>query len=207
MPLPTVRATIAAPEPLLKERSFLRIHNRAAKDALRKEGEHHHKERMPGHFKRSAHAKYGYKQRSPAYIRKKARRWRSTLDLVKTGRLRDEITKTPPVIRVGGKAADDEGNTGNLRLTLTMPFHVGAKAQESYARAAESGYRPTRNTTIVGRAGVTIRQMRRELAAITEDEGREIARGFLKRYGRNLAVALARSPRIRKRVAAARGSN
>ena len=63
MPIPTIRATIAAPEPLLNERSFLRMHNRCAKDALREEGLAHHKQRIPGHFTRAAAGKYGHRRR------------------------------------------------------------------------------------------------------------------------------------------------
>jgi hypothetical protein len=199
-----VRATLVAPEPLLKERSFLRLHNRSAKESLREQGLHHWKVRIPQHFTRSAHQRYGYMPRVPRYMRIKARRWRSVTDLVKTGRMRDEMTKTPPVIRVGGKAADDDGNTGALKLSLTMPFHVGQKAQQSYADRALAR-RSMRIRRMAGlRTGVTIAQMRREVATIREDEGKDTARRFLKGYGTHLGRGLAKAPRIRKRVTAAR---
>jgi hypothetical protein len=198
MPLPTVRATLAAPEPLLKIRSFLRLHNRAAKDALREEGERHHKERIPGHFKRSAASKYGYKRRKPSYMRFKARRFRSVLDLVKSGATRQAMINNQPKYRAGGKAADDEGNSAGLRLTIELQFPFGKAAQQSVAKARRLGRRTTRGEG--NTAGVTIRQMRAEIGAITQDEGRDTARGFIRGYGRKLAVGLARSPRIRKQV-------
>ena len=205
MPLPICRATLVAPEPLLQERSFLRLHNRSSKEALRDEAVRHHKQRIPGHFTRSAAGKYKHQPRKPAYIRFKARRFRSVVDLVKTGQARDAMTKTSPAIRIGGQAADESGAASKpLKLTLTLPFHIGQKAQAGYAkkaRAAKQG-RPTRTRS--RSSGVTIAQMRKELGTVTEDEGRDTARGFLKGYGRRLGEGLARAPRIRKRVNAAR---
>jgi hypothetical protein len=203
MPLPTVRAYVVAPEPLLRERSFLRMHNRTAKDALREQGMHHWKARIPGHFTRSAHGKYGYQARSQRYMRIKARRYHSATDLVKFGRLKMDLINTPPVIRIGGKAADDEGNGAGLKLTLTMPFHVGDKAATHYSELARKfgrGAVRAAKRDAAKRTGVTIAQMRKEIAAITTDEAKDTARRFLKGYGQRLAVALARSPRIRKRV-------
>ncbi|MDQ3288917.1 MAG: hypothetical protein M3Q42_11805 [Pseudomonadota bacterium] len=210
MPLPTVRATIAAPEPLLQERSFLRLHNRAAKDALREEGEKHHKQRMPGHFQRSAAGKYGHMRRKEKYIRFKARRWRSVTDLVKTGATKMAMLQSQPTIRVGGKAADDDGKSGSLRLTLTMPFPPGAGAQQAYAQASPYARKQMKQRAAKEQAAasrVTIQQMRKELATIIDPEARDIAKGFIQRYGRHLARALAKSPRIRKRVAAAKASS
>lgn len=204
MPLPTVRATIVAPEPLLNERSFLRLHNRAAKDALREEGLKHHKERIPQHFTRAAAGKYGHRRRKEAYMRYKARKFRSVLDLVKSGQTRQDMINTPPKIRIGGKAAGDDGQSGELRLTLTLPMHVGNKAQLSHAKRVIRTRRGQVHRQRAATAGVDIKQMRREIGAITQDEGRDIAVGFKRGYGRNLAIALAKAPRIRKRVAAAR---
>ena len=203
-----------APEPLLRERSFLRLHNRCAKEALREQGLHHWKVRIPQHFTRSAHAKYGYQARSARYMRIKARRWRSVTDLVKTGHLKSDICNTPPVIRIGGKAADDAGDGGQLKLNLILPFHVGDKAQAAYRELAEKFGRGAVHAARKNAArraayniGVSIAQMRKELAAITEGEAKEIARAFLRGYGRRLSEALARSPRIRKRVRAAQAAS
>lgn len=211
VPLPTIRATLVAPEPLLVERSFLRLHNRCAKEALREQGTYHWQKRLPQHFLRSAHARYGYQGRSPKYMRIKARRWHSATDLVKTGHLKSDVLNTPPVIRIGGKASDDDGNAGGLKLTLTLPFHPGTKANAGYAELAlayGSGAVHAAKKNAARRAaymiGVSIQQMRKELAAITDDEARDTARRFLRGYGQRLAAGLARAPRIRKRVAAAK---
>lgn len=203
MPVPTVRANLVAPEPLLRERSFLRIHNRAAKDALRAEAEKHHKERIPGHFTRSAAQKYGHMRRTPRYMRMKARRWGSVTDLVKTGDTKDEMTQNA-VIRVGGKAADADGTSGELRVTIELRFPFGRDAQKAVAKAIRTGKLRRGHTSGAHRSGVTIRQMRKEIASITDAEHTQIARGFLRRYGENLASALSRAPRIRKRVQAAK---
>jgi hypothetical protein len=204
MPLPAVRVTIAAPEPLLRERSFLRMHNKAAKEALREQGMFHWKNRIPLHFLRSAHTKYGYAARSAKYIRIKQRRWRQGgMDLVKTGHLRNDMLHTPPVIRIGGKASDENGDGGDLKLKLVLPFHVGDKAQLHYMQLREAfgkGAVKAAKRDAAKKTGVSIAQMRKEIAAITADEGKDTARRFLKGYGQRLAVALARSPRIRKRV-------
>jgi hypothetical protein len=206
VPIPTVRATIVAPEPLLNERSFLRLHNRCAKEALRDEGLHHWKDRIPRHFTRSAHQHYGYAPRSPAYMRFKARRYHSATDLVKTSQTKDEMTKTPPVIRAGGKASDDAGHAGQLRLTLVFPFHPGQKAHEHYRNlASKYGRLAVRaaKKRAAKRTGVTIDQMRKEIATILPEEARDTARRFLRGYGRRLSTGLAKAPRIRKRVSAA----
>jgi hypothetical protein len=204
VPIPTVRATIVAPEPLLKERSFLRLHNRASKDALRAEGVKHHRERLPGHFQRSAAQKYNHARRTTKYMRMKAKRFRSVTDLVKTGATRDAMVKNPPKIRVGGQAADsDSGDARTLRLTLELRFPFGKAAQAAVAKAIRRGKLQKGHVSSSHRRGVSIEQMRKEIASITTDEAREIAAGFLKRYGQNLAVALAKAPRLRKRVRAA----
>lgn len=202
MPLPIVRATIVAPEPLMNTRAFLRMHNRCAKEALFEQGMQHWKVRIPQHFTRSAHSRYGYQARSAKYMRMKARRYRSVTDLVKRGQMRDEMIKTPPVIRIGGRAADDAGHSAGLKLTLILPFHVGQKAQAYYATLARIGRAQVQAAQARARtrAGVTIHQMRKEVATIRQDEAQQIARGFLKGYGQRLAAGLAAAPRIRKAV-------
>lgn len=202
--IPTVRATIVAPEPLLRERSFLRLHNRCSKEALREQGLKHHKERMPLHFTRSAAGRYNHQRRRAAYMRYKARVFRSVTDLVKTGQAKLEMLTNAPKIRVGGQAADAEGNARTLKLSLTMPFHVGERAQQAHAKKAEKIRRGQPVKTRKVTTGVTIAQMRKELATITQGEARDIADGFGKGYGQRLAVGLAKAPRLRKKVRAAR---
>lgn len=205
MPAPTVRANLVAPEPLLRERSFLRIHNRAAKDALRDEAEKHHKERIPGHFTRGAAQKYGHMRRTPRYMRMKARRFGSVADLVKTAASRDEMIANAK-IRVGGKAADDEGNSGNLNASIELRFVFGRDAQKAVAKAIRTGKLRRGHRSGAHRSGVTIAQLRKEISTITDGEHYQVARGFLRRYGENLASALSRAPRIRKRVQAAKAA-
>src|SRR4051794_35425706 len=105
--LPQLRVALIAPEPLLDDRSFIRIHNKAAKLALRDEAQTHWKKRIPGHFTASAGSKYGYKERQPKYRAIKKSRYGVNIDLVASGHTRDEITRTVPEIRIGGRAASD----------------------------------------------------------------------------------------------------
>jgi hypothetical protein len=150
-------------------------------------------------------------------MRIKARRWHSATDLVKSGDLKRDMINTPPVIRIGGKAADSDGEGGELNLKLVLPFHVGDKAQAEYAALAESAGRFGRGAARAAirnaqrraayRTGVTIAQMRKELATITPDEAAETARRFLRGYGRRLSEGLAKAPRIRKRVRTAQASS
>jgi hypothetical protein len=168
MPVPTVRATLVAPEPLLNERSFLRIHNRCAKEALRAEGLDHHKRRIPQHFTRSAHAKYGYMRRKDKYMRIKARRYHSATDLVKSGATKQEMLQNTPKIRIGGKAADDAGASGELKLTLELNFPFSKDAQAAVAKRIASRRRFQRTYTYSSdKTGVTIAQMKKEIATIT----------------------------------------
>lgn len=186
-----------APEPLLNGRSFLRLHNRCAKEALRAEGVKHHKERIPLHFERPAHSRYGYQRRSEKYMRFKARKFRSVTDLVKTKRTKEAMTQGEAKIRIGGKAADDAGVAAGLKLTLTLPFPIGQDAQQQVARKIRSGRRhfEKRQTS-----GVTIPQMKKEIATIIPSEAYQIARGFRRGYGQRLAAGLAKAPRLRKRL-------
>jgi hypothetical protein len=133
MPLPAVRVTIAAPEPLLRERSFLRMHNKAAKEALREQGLFHWKNRIPGHFPARPIRNMPTAARSPATCESKPAAGGARTDLVKTGHLKSDMLNTPPVIRIGGKASDDNGDGGDLKLLLVLPFHVGDKAQPAIA--------------------------------------------------------------------------
>jgi hypothetical protein len=185
------------------ERSFLRIHNRCAKNALREEAVKHHKERIPLHFQRSARQKYGYQPRKEKYMRFKARVFRSVTDLVKRGKTKDAMTQGESKIRLGGKAADENGVFGGMKATLELPFPIGTDAQKRIAKRIKSG-KGTRPTGPRG-TGVTIPQMKKEIATIIPTESRDIAQGFLRRYGQHLARELARAPRIRKRVAAVTG--
>ncbi len=201
--IPNMRISIEAPEPLLTDGGFVRLHNQVAKQALRDEAVKHWKDRIPGHFDPRARGKYGHMARKPKYEAMKRRVFGRVIDLVLTGQTRSKITKTQPDIRVGGQAyvSTKSSGAGGLNLTMTMRLPFGVEAQRAIAKKARAGIRHTGPRT----AGVTIAQMKSELAAITEDERRAIAASFLAGYIRLLNKELRSRPRIRKRIESAGG--
>lgn len=189
--IPQMRIGLIAPDAILADRAFIRIHNRAAKDALRECAMTHHKERVPLHFQNGAAEKYGYMPRRPKYKRYKLRRWNETRDLVsgdRKGPPTKDFIKQPPTIRAGGKAANPDGSAGLLKLSivLKLPFPT-----------SDDTYRPG---TVSGK------QIKREIAAITGEEGKDIAEQFKSAYVRILNEMLQKRPRIRKRYEAALGA-
>lgn len=194
--LPTFHVTIDAPEPLITDGGFVRLHNQVAKQALREEAIKHWKNRIPGHFDPRARGRYGHVKRKPKYEAMKQRVFGRVIDLVLTGQTKSKITKTQPDIRIGGAAF---GGKRELALTMTMRLPFGIEAQRAIAKKIRRGERHTGPRT----AGVTIAQMKQEIAAITEDERRAIAASFHHRYTELLNKELQSRPRIRKRIEAA----
>lgn len=198
-----MRVALIAPDALLDDRAFLRIHNKAAKDALRECAITHWKTRIPGHFRKQSQAKYGYEPRKPIYRTLKARRMKSRTDLVYSGKTRDAVTSTQPTIRAGGRAANPDGSSGQLKLSMTMKLPFGVDAQKSVAKAVRRGKYSRGHVSGEHRPGVTIADMSSEIAAITTDEAKDIGQQFAKLYGEKLKAALATRPKIRKRLDAA----
>lgn len=150
-----------------------RAHNKIGKEAVRRALLTHHEKRIPGHFRRGAHQKYGYADRSPSYRHYKQRRYGSSIDLVMTGRTQHAMSSQAQ-ITVGGTAS---GGTLNGQLKLRFPF--GASAQQAHARrrrgqakGAPLSARGRRD----GKPRVTIEQMRREVATVLPSEVQEINR-------------------------------
>ncbi len=186
--IPAMRIGLIAPDALFHERSFIRLHNRAAKEALRECALKHHKERIPLHFKVGATEKYGYAPRAEGYKRKKLRRYNEIRDLVsgdRRGPPTKEFTKQPPKIRVGGKATNDDGTAGALRLSIVIKLPFIASSDE---------YRPGR---------VSGKQIKREIAVVLPHEAAEISQEFKDNYVRILNEMLSKRPRIRKKYEAA----
>ncbi len=179
-----MRLSLIAPEPVLTDRAFVRIHNRAAKSALEEQAIKHWKERIPDHFDEAKQGKYPMAERSPEYQRIKERRYGRKAKLVKTGRTRTAMTRNRPTIRLGGRAANPDGTAGSLRLTMILKF-------------------PFTVTSDASQRGVTGDQMRREIGVILPEEARQIIEGFEAGYVKHLNRELASRPRIRKRYEAA----
>ncbi len=162
MRIPQISYTLEVPEILVNS---ARVHNRLVKIVVRQVLEHHWRKRIPEHFKTSAHQKYGYLPRSAKYIRAKARRYGSTVDLVKTGAAKSEMT-TRHRITIGGSAMN---NDVAGKLTMRFPFPGGTGKKDSRKKG---------NFRLVDPA-----QMIREMQAITADElteiNRQIADGYI----------------------------
>lgn len=166
MEIPTRPAEIAQP----------RVWNKMVKDSVRKALMYHHNNHMPLHFLPAAKGKYGHKTRSEKYRAYKARRWRSNVDLVMTGRTRAVMTKhsAPQKIQVGGAA---EGGKKPIAGKLIYVFGFNAELVAFY-KAQKAG--KTRDPTAARAGGVRIRivnpnrvtmaDMKKELQTITEDE-------------------------------------
>lgn len=156
-----------------------RLHNAIAKDAVRDTLVKHHRRRIPGHFQRPAHGKYGYAQRSPRYRAAKQKKYGSSIDLVRTGRTKQQMT-TQRQITVSGQAT---AGTIRGRLTLRFPFPGGSLRFKAAAGT---------------RQRVTIEQMAREIRTITSDEIQQINRdirglyvdGVKKRAGQRQLVTI-----------------
>jgi len=160
----------------------VRHHNRFVKEALREVLKEHHSKRIPGHFKTSAHQKYGYQRRNPKYMRAKARRHGSSRDLVKTGKSEQEMTNSANArITIGGSAEGGK-NAINGKLTLRFPWKGG------------SG-RFKRDTPTYQR--VTAQQMIKEMQAMTDDERLQMAVQFSALYWNRVSSYQGKRQRLR----------
>ena len=139
-----------------------RLHNRFVKEIMRELLMEHWQKRIPIHFTRPAHNRYGYAQRNLKYMKAKARRFHSTTDLVRSGKSKDYMTHYAR-IRVGGTAAAGDV-TGTLELRFPFPGGTGR----------------TRRGNV--RTGVMPAQMVKEVAKVVADERAEISSALGKKY-------------------------
>lgn len=155
-----------------------RAHNRIVKECVREVLTTHWRKRIPIHFTRPAHQKYGYAERNKRYRIRKQKKYGTSIDLVRTGRTRHAMT-TQYRITVGGQASSG-GVTGKLQLRF--PFAGGTR------RFKKPG----------SRQAITIEQMAREIETITPDEIREINDQVMAAYLKKLETDT--SPRQRVKV-------
>jgi hypothetical protein len=78
----------------------MRVYRQARKVALEAAAQHFVEHILPGHFKSGAERKYGYKERTFKYVRKKRREGKGYDPNVYTGRLRDLMLSKRPKARV-----------------------------------------------------------------------------------------------------------
>lgn len=133
-----------------------RVVNRAGKESMRDVLWYHHRKITPLHFQASARARYGYRERSKGWKRKKMKLYGSRTDLVATGRLKAVMTR---VYRgsVGGTMRTELKGTSIKRF----PWGMRSKANDK---------------------GVTITVMKQEIERTIPAEERE----FADRFGRGL---------------------
>lgn len=156
-----------------------RAHNRIARGALRETLLTHATKRIPGHFTRPAHAKYGYAERSPSYRHFKQKKYHSSIDLVMSGRTKQAMSSQRQ-IKIGGTAAG-----GTLKGDLILKFPFGVAAQAAFARRARGqskGAPLAARARKDGKPRVTIAQMRKEIATIAPNEVSEINKQLRDRY-------------------------
>jgi len=138
-------------------------HNKFAKAAAKETLEFHLKKNIPRHFLRSARKRYGYRPRDIEYIRSKQYRFKTGgLDLVKTGKSRVEVPKS------GKISASGSASKGTTKASLRMrfPFPGGSgRLRKGNSRQA-----------------VQIKQMIKEMRAITLDEAVELRDKFRDAY-------------------------
>lgn len=100
-----------------------RHHDRICKEALRESVTKYHdvKEGFEKHWRRDARQRYNHKPRDPKYQKWKARRFKSTVDLKKTGRTQTRMLSQWQ-IKAGGNATD---KTLSVTLVVSFPFKGG----------------------------------------------------------------------------------
>lgn len=193
-----------------------RQHNKFVKDGMRAALQFHHATHIPRHFLLNARNVYGHMERKRPYKKAKAKKMRSVTDLVYTGET-EKMWKTGQgykALRVGGQVDESAGRplTGSLTYSWSFTERVRQHMQKKFA-AAKFSDKPTATEKsakrfvrrqILGaldkvreKAGVTIEQMKREVATMIPAEQKKIADVLFAEYWKK--VEALRPPK--KRVA------
>lgn len=176
MPIPRLIVALEIPAPLIDGEEMERLHNRSARRAMRDTLLHHHKKRLPEHFKQTARHRYGYAARKPKYKAQKRRQFGSITDLVKTGRMRDQMLNAPPKPILTGSAGRGV-LTGRILLRMRLA-----------------------NIGRVGK-GVTPADMKEEIEKILPNEEQESASLYGSTFTHEINEGIRRSRVIRKQMA------
>ncbi len=164
------------------------LHNRFAKEALRRTLVRHHDVTLREHFTAEAHSKYGYAERSARYNAKK-QRYGQPIDLVKSGRSKNRILGPDYEIVLGGAAVEGKKD---LEGKLIVRFAFSEELR--YERKPRKSQRYT-----AAKRNITIQQMAKEVQAWTDQERREAAQYFVEQYMEQLNQFKAGRKRIRYR--------
>lgn len=176
--LPEIQFTIIIPDWLLGTKRMEILHNKISKAAMTEVLLRHHKQRMPGHFKQSARQKYRHRPRNEIYKFRKRQKFRSILDIVKTGRTKRRFTMIKPLIQIGGSGTDSKGIRGRAFYRFPFPAAKDNKPQS-----------------------VTTDQLAKELSTILREEREQIAEQYGQAFMTLLFDELETRPRIRKKIA------
>ena len=142
-----------------------REHRKAMNEAHRAAGYAHWRHNIPKHFRASAAAVYGYNNRTAAYRRFKQKVYKSTVDLVKTGAMRREVTTTRPLVRA---------TAYKCTVTIKLPVKGGTGRfldRKALERLVKAGKRRSVDLTQKQRQGqVTVMKMVEEMRAVSKDD-------------------------------------
>lgn len=168
--MPTTTVTIDRPAWLDQP---VRVLNKIGKEVLTEELENHLVNRIPGHFNQSARHKYEHKSRTAGYRAAKLKKFRSIIDLVKTGGTKNAMRVGRIQIggTISGTAAAGPGLKGSL--ILRFPFPTDEERKPGKITAADMADEITRWTRDEEReAAINIRNNHvRKLRAV--DMGRK----------------------------------
>lgn len=148
--------------------------NFAVKQAIRETLYDHWQTRIPMHFTPAARTLYDHRPRSPRYNKYKKSVGGQVTDIVKTGKTKRAMTRSMPVIRVGGNAVSSTVS-GTMRL------------------------RWPKNDRKVGPKGLTRRNLNEEIQRFADGELPVVQRYFRDRFVYHLNRRL-KSKRVRQRL-------
>lgn len=167
-----------------------RWHNKYAKEALREAVEKWHgdKQGFAKHFRRDARERYQHFPRAEKYKQFKARKYKSTVDLIKTGRTKTRMLSQWKM-QAGGSA---EGGNLSATLILTFPFKGGTgRFRNDIQRSANRQRQAELNQRWILR-------MRTELQRFDEQDPLLLADWFKQFYMKKVDAHRAGRKRLRK---------
>ena len=171
-----ISARIAMPEPYTTGTRFMRVYRKSAKEAVKLALLEYRQGDFKEHFSRAARSRFNHKKRSARYKAKKRKQYGSVTDLVKSGTTRDHMLMQRPKVTVQGEAGSALYGT----MYLKFPFPV--------TQATDNP------------RGVSIQQMKIELATWDQKALQRIQRSFKRHFHSELRRNLQKSPTILKRI-------
>lgn len=162
--IPTMQFSMSLPDQLVKSDA---LHNKYMKAALEKVALDHWKNRLKKHFAPDAKRRYNYAKRANSTIARKIKKGRGNVDLVDSGDSRREMLSHYKLTK-GGGGMTEQGTRRAIVVKLFVRFAF--KGGSGRLRKTES------------RQAVTIAQLRREVAVVTDSEIKEIAEAAKRHY-------------------------